>query len=79
MSRTLNDEAAGQRRAVIDALAPPGAMFEYLDADSCCVACPICEGPLRLAFRGALVDLLCSAGCAESDVARVAFGLTEAA
>ena len=78
MSRGL-EEASRQRRTVIDALAPPGAMFEYLDADSCCVACPVCEEPLRLTFRGALVDLWCSAGCSEADVARVAFGITEVA
>lgn len=68
-----------QRRAIIDALAPRGALFEYLDADSCCVACPICVEPMRVTFRGELVDLWCTAGCAEADVAQAAFGLSEAA
>jgi len=79
MTHNAAEQAARQRRAVIDALAPPGAKFEYLDADSCCVACPICRGPMRVTFRGELVDLWCTAGCAEADVASAAFGLGEVA
>jgi len=79
MTCYADEQAARQRRAVIDALAPPGALFEYLDADSCCVACPICHEPMRVTFRGELVDLWCTAGSAEADVARAAFGLGEVA
>ena len=72
---SLDAQAVRQRRAVIDALAPPGRPFEYLDADTCAVACPICVEPLRLKFRGELVDLWCSAGCREEDIAYAAFGV----
>jgi len=79
MTRYTDDQAARQRRAVVDALSPPGALFEYLNADACCVACPICLEPLRVTFCGQVVDLWCSAGCSEADVAAAAFGLREAA
>jgi hypothetical protein len=79
MTRYSDEQAARQRRAVVDALAPPGALFEYLSADSCCVGCPICREPMRVTFRGEVVDTWCSAGCAEADVVRAAFGLGEVA
>jgi len=75
MTRYADEQAARQRRAVVDALAPPGALFEYLNADSCCCGCPICREPMRVTFRGEVVDTWCSAGCAEADVVRAAFGL----
>lgn len=75
---SLDGQAVRQRRTVIDALAPPGSLFEYLSADSCAVGCPICREPLRLTFRGELVDLWCSAGCLEEDIAHAAFGLEKA-
>lgn len=70
-----DDAATIHRRAIIDHLAPAGAMFDYLDADTFAAACPICLEPMRVQFRGALVDLCCTAGCAEADVVRVAFGI----
>lgn len=74
--RPIDERRARERRAVIDALAPVGAnaMFEYLDADTFGVACPICVEPMRVQFRGALIDLSCTAGCVEADVVRRAFG-----
>lgn len=69
--------AVNQRRTIIEVF-DDYRIFEYLDADTYCVGCPICREPLRLTFRGQLVDLWCSAGCDEADVARAAFGLSEA-
>lgn len=67
------DGAVNHRRAILDVLDRRCGGFEYLDADTCAYRCPICHEPMRVTFRGELVDLDCTAGCDEADiVARLA-------
>lgn len=64
----LTDRQAQGRYAVIARFERYGPI-EYLDADTLGVRCPICRNPLRLHFHEPRVDLTCTDGCAETDVA----------
>lgn len=67
----------GEREAILTVLDARCGRFEYLDenrAGYCNPGCAICHGPLRVTFRGQLVDLECIDGCEEQDVVAALFG-----
>lgn len=67
MIRPLSGQAVRFRTRIIDAL----DHFEYVNADTCVGACPVCDGVLGVRFHGTAprADLTCHAGCDERDVA----------
>lgn len=64
----LSEQTYQMRRHLIDRLAPSAsARFDYVNADTAIVECPVCSASLTLAFHGTApeADLRCQRGCAE--------------
>jgi len=70
--RALPEESYRFRSRLLDALDrfTPAARFFYIDADTCVVVCPVCDGPLSVRFAGHAprAELACHRGCAESEI-----------
>lgn len=74
---SISTGEVNHRRAILEVLDDRCGRFEYLDentGDYVKPGCPICLDPLRVTFRGELVDLECMRGCSEADVVARLFG-----
>lgn len=77
-------EPRGPREAIIHAATAPSGLFEYIDRDTFHTLCWRCAEPLAVRFKHLTpeatarlvgVELDCTGGCAEADLATVLEGV----